>query len=132
MNTAELIEQIREENPEVEALVNSHNIGNSAALNDLPADIIAEIQNSLRSEFGDTIELMHGSPIALDPNMTWNENSSFTNEFDVEFAGEDGYVVVARIPVERIKFYLEEENEFVITAGVLDAAVFTVREYFGL
>jgi len=69
-------------------------------------------------------------PISED--LIWQENSSFTDEFDVEFAGEDGYIAVAQVPTNRIKFYLEEENEFVITAGRLECEVYTVREYFSL
>jgi len=128
----ELINQIYENNSEVYELAMAHNCGDTSALSELSAEIIEAVQAQLIAEFGGTIELYHGSEAELSTSIEWKENSSFTDEFDIEFAGEDGYITVAQIPVNRIKFYLTEEREFVITAGKLSCEVFTVREYFGL
>lgn len=131
MNIKQLARDIRN-NEDIDSMVLAHNIGDFDALNELPENIINDVQDCLRSQFGNTIKLVHGSDCELMNNMIWNENSSFTSEFDVDFSGEDGFVVEATIPVERIKFYLEEEDEYVISAGALDCTVYTVQEYFGL
>ena len=128
----DLIEEIYEQNPEIEAMAAGHNVGFADQLNNLPQAIIDQVQAQIRAEYGDVLELYHGSEQELPADLDWKENSSFTDEFDVEFAGEDGYIITAQVPVERIKFYLPGENEFVITAGKLDATVDTVREYFCL
>lgn len=125
-------ERIYEENTLVERMVIAHNQGDVEALNELSADVIAQVQFSVRENLGAVVELFHGSEVELDSAMLWRENSSFTDEFDIEFAGESGYIVVARVPVERVKFYIHGEREFVVSAGRLDCDVFTVREYFGL
>jgi hypothetical protein len=126
---AELIDEIREKYPKVDQMATAHNLGTGSLV--LPAMVIEQVQEAIRDEYGDVIELYHGSPINL-VDLNWREGSSFTNEFDLEFAGEDGYIVVAQVPVERIKFYLDSENEFVVTAGKLNCEVYTVAEYFGL
>jgi hypothetical protein len=127
---AKVIETIFENNPQIEKLAQGHNCG--VADFQISEDIVELIQNAIRVEFGDVVELYHGSDEPVNSDMVWRDNSSFTNEFDLEFAGEDGYIVVAQVPVERIKFYLGWENEFVVTAGKLDCQVFTVKEYFDL
>ena len=127
---ADVIKKIFESNPEIEALAQGHNCG--VANFQISDSIIELVQAAIRAEFGDVIELYHGSDDPINTNMVWRDNSSFTNEFDLEFAGEDGYIVVAQVPVERIKFYLDWENEFVVTAGTLDCQVFTVKEHFDL
>ena len=127
---ADVIEKIFESNPEIEALAQGHNCG--VADFQIPNSIIQLVQAAIRAELGDVIELYHGSDDPINSNMIWRDNSSFTDEFDLEFAGENGYIVVAQVPVERIKFYLDWENEFVVTAGPLDCQVFTVKEYFDL
>lgn len=132
MNLDEMIEKIYEEEQGIEGMASAHNLGNTEALNDLPAAITAQVQNQIRAEYGEVLELVHGSPDQLPADLNWRENSSFTDEFDLEFAGEDGYIAVAQIPVSRIKFYLPGENEFVITAGQLNCEVDTVTDYFGL
>jgi len=129
----ELIEEIYSNNPEIESLACSHNIAsNPQALNELSQEITEKIQAQIREQFGDILELVHGSETELPSTLDWQENSSFTDEFDLEFAGEAGYIVIAQVPVERIKFYLPDENEFVITAGQLNCEVESVVEYFGL
>lgn len=128
----ELADSLREDNSELERLVLAHNCGNAEALNDLSSAIIERIQAQIRSEYGDTVTLYHGSDVEITNDINWRENSSFTDEFDIEFAGEDGWIVEAKVPVERIKFYLSEESEFVITAGQLVCSVYTVTDYFGL
>jgi len=127
----ELINEIYEENTDIEDLAIAHNLGDDSALDELPAEIINRVQDQIHNQFGDTVELYHGSESELSADIEWKENTSFTDEFDIEFAGEDGYIIIAQIPVERIKFYLTQENEFVISAGQLNCEVFTVREYFG-
>jgi len=128
----ELVEEIYEKYPEVEAIANGHNVGFSDQLNNLPAEITAMVQKQIRAEYGDVLELVHGSDVELAADIDWRENTSFTDEFDIEFAGEDGWIITAMVPVERIKFYLPGENEFVISAGRLDCEVDTVKNYFGL
>jgi hypothetical protein len=127
----EIIESLREDS-EIEELANAHNLGDDTAFDDLDDDIIEVVQSAIRQQFGDTLTLYHGSEDELAEEMFWNENSSFTDRFDIEFAGEDGYIVEAQIPVERIKFFLSEEREFVITAGALNCKCYTVAEYFDL
>ena len=131
MDFYELIQTIREENDETEAAVMRHNL-NGASGFEVSEEVRQQVVEAAREQFGDTIELYHGTEVEVSENLNWRENSSFTDEFDIEFAGEDGFIVVAQIPVERIKFYLEEENEFVVSAGKLDCKVFAVSEYFGL
>jgi len=132
MTIQETAETIREENIEIEDMVMGHNVNGGNALSVLPQWVINQIQDAAREQYGNFIELYHGSDREISEDIEWNENSSFTDEFDIEFAGEDGYIVVAQIPVERIRFYLEEENEFVVSAGELDCEFYTVAEYFGL
>lgn len=129
----ELIEKIYDNYPDIENLAVAHNVcSNVHALDEMPLEIIKVVQDQIRKEYGAILELVHGTEEKLDSNIAWHENSSFTDEFDLEFAGEDGYIVVAQVPVERIKFYLPGENEFVVSTGLLACEVFTVKEYFGL
>lgn len=130
---AELIESLTEE-CHLEDMVNGHNYGFSKALNDLPKEVKDAIQEVLLQECGDVIRLYHGTPDALDSKMCWNENTSFTHDESeaCEFSeNNDGYIVIANVPVKRIKFYLDGESEFVITAGTLDCEVKTIKEHFG-
>jgi|SRR5690554_2379779 len=128
----EAITNLRNENPDIDNLALAHNCGDRDALDNLPVEIIETVRNLLSEQCGDTITLYHGCETDLTTDMIWHENSSFTDEFDIEFAGEDGYIIEAQVPVDRIKFFLNEEREFVISAGQLDCAVYTVAEYFGL
>jgi hypothetical protein len=129
----ELIESLLNESPELDRIVNAHVLGDAAALNAVPDEITARVQEQVRKQYGDVVTLYHGCEEELSVvNMVWRENSSFTDQFDLEFAGEDGYIVEAQVPVERIKFYIDGEHEFVLTEGALNCAIYTVREYFGL
>ncbi len=129
----ETIERIYEEMPEIERMASAHNIAsNTDALSALPQKVVDQVQEAIREQYGDTLTLYHGSEAELSADIEWHENTSFTDEFDIEFAGEDGYIIIAQVPADRIKFYLDDENEFVLTAGKLDCTVYTVAEYFGL
>jgi hypothetical protein len=133
MDYIEFTEQVYEENAEVEAICDAHNLGyDTSVMNDLPSEFSEDLQALLADEKGAVIELFHGTETMLSNGLIWRENASFTDEFQLDFAGEDGYIVVAQVPVERIKWYIDGENEFIITAGKLDCEVFTVKEYFGL
>lgn len=132
MNLRELVEELRNSSREIDRMATAHNIGDDKALSGLSAEIVEMVQAAIRDEYGDVLTLYHGSLSALDADVEWKENTSFTDEFDLGFAGEDGWVVEARVPVERITFYLDGENEFVISGGRLNCQVYTVAEYFGL
>ena len=128
----ELVDQLLEMNPELDVLASSHSLGFTSALDALPDEVVSLVQDAIRRELGDVVELYHGTEEELPADLCWRRNSSFTSEFDLEFAGEDGYIVVAQVPIERIRFYLHGEREFVVSEGRLDCEVYTVREYFSL
>jgi hypothetical protein len=129
----DLVELIYEEYPDVDRMAGAHNIGsNRDALNDLPQDVIELVRQQIRREYGDVLTLWHGSEDMVDAAIEWRENSSFSIDDFAEFSGRDGCVVEAQVPVERIKFYLPEEDEFVITEGALECEVYTVAEFFGV
>lgn len=130
MDFYELINELREID-EIEGAVMAHNFNGNSGF-EIDKEVQACLIAAAREEFGDTIELYHGTEEVLNTSIEWRDNSSFTDEFDIEFAGEDGYIVVAQVPVERIKFYLEEENEFVLSEGALNCEVYRVKEYFDL
>lgn len=132
MYLKDLINHLLDESHELDKLVRAHVLGDTGALNDIPAEITRRVQEQIRHEYGDIVTLHHGCEEKISTDIVWRENSSFTDQFDIEFAGEDGYLIEAKVPAERIKFYIDGENEFVITEGALNCAIYTVREYFGL
>jgi len=128
---SDLTSEMVDSSSDLEGRVIAHK--NGFSLLTVGDEIAAAVQAVIQEEVGSVVELYHGSPVPLAPGMEWRDGSSFTDEFDLEFAGEDGYIVVAQVPVDRIRFYIpSSEREFVISAGQLNCTVYTVREYFGL